>query len=124
MTTSLHLMLIASVVLSALAQITLKAGMSASAVQGVLERAPALEILAAVASSPGIIAGVILSIASIALWLGVLARIEVSRAYPFFGLGFLLTMAFGCLVLGETLNSQKAAGTMMVVLGVYLVARA
>jgi len=48
----------------------------------------------------------------------------VSRAYPFVGLGFLITMSFGYLFLGEPLGLQKILGTLLVTAGVYLVANA
>jgi multidrug transporter EmrE-like cation transporter len=51
-----------------------------------------------------------------------LARIDVSVAYAFVALGFLLTMALGSLLLGEPLTLSKLSGTLLVVLGVWLVA--
>ena len=118
----IYLFVLTSVVLSSLAQITLKSGMSTSGVQRVLDGASTLDLVAAVSRTPAIFFGLFLYVLSVVFWLWVLARIEVSQAYPFVGLGFLITMAFGCLVLGETFTAQKIAGTLMVAFGVFLVA--
>ena len=61
---------------------------------------------------------------SAASWLFVLARLPVSVAYAFMALGFLLTMALGCLLLNEPFTARKAMGTLAVVLGLWLVAGA
>jgi multidrug transporter EmrE-like cation transporter len=55
------------------------------------------------------------------LWLGVLAKIEVSIAYPFVGLGFILTLLFGVFLLGEAFSLIRLIGTILVVLGIVLV---
>ena len=57
------------------------------------------------------------------LWLFVLAKAEVSFAYPFVAVGFLLVMTFGALYLGENVTWMRGIGTVLVVCGVLLVAR-
>jgi multidrug transporter EmrE-like cation transporter len=71
-----------------------------------------------------VIGGLFLYGLSAAIWLFVLARLDVSVAYPFVALGFLLTMVLGCLLFGEPLTARKLIGTMLVMFGVYLVAAA
>jgi multidrug transporter EmrE-like cation transporter len=56
------------------------------------------------------------------VWLFVLARLDVSIAYPFVSLGFIVTMSLGCLLFGEPFTVRKMIGTIVVMLGVYLVA--
>jgi multidrug transporter EmrE-like cation transporter len=55
------------------------------------------------------------------LWLGVLARVEVSLAYPFVGLGSILTSLLGIFVLGESFSVIELVGICLVVLGIVLV---
>ena len=121
---TIYLVLVTSVVLTALAQITLKAGMSAAAIQHALGEGSALELIVAVGRSPAITIGLALYGLSVVFWLLVLSRLEVSRAYPFVGLGVILIMGFGWLVLGETLSLPKIMRTLLVATGVYLVASA
>lgn len=112
-----------SVTISAVAQIALKHGMSSPAVQAGL--ASGLERLAPlVAGNPFVWLGLVLYGAGALLWLGVLAKIDVSQAYPFVGLGFLLTMVFGVILLGESVSAMRLIGTLLIVTGVILVSRA
>ncbi|MFO1417925.1 MAG: hypothetical protein U1E83_04585 [Methylotetracoccus sp.] len=111
-----------SVTISAVAQIVLKHGMSSPSTQSALADG-GLAAALGIASNPFIWLGFGLYGFGAVLWLGVLAKIDVSQAYPFVGIGFLLTMAFGVLILGESFNLTRLAGTLLVVSGVILVAR-
>ena len=55
------------------------------------------------------------------LWLLVLARSDVSFAYPFVALGFIITMVLGWAILGESLGAARLIGTLLIVAGVSLV---
>ena len=109
-----------SVTISAVAQVTLKQGMSSPAVQQGLTGGW-LEIAIAVASNLYVWLGLILYALGAVLWLGVLAKIDVSIAYPFVGLGFILTALFGVFLLGEAFSVIRFVGTCLVVLGIILV---
>jgi multidrug transporter EmrE-like cation transporter len=61
--------------------------------------------------------------ASMLFWLYVLTKVDVSRAYPFVGLGFIGTMLFAYYFLNEPITAQKIVGTFLVVSGVVLLAR-
>lgn len=119
----LLLLIVSSVSLSALAQLVLKLGMSQPAVLGALRDAPPAQMAFAVATDLRVVCGLALYFASAAIWLFVLARLPVSAAYPFVGLGFVLTMLLGWLVLNETLSPSRVAGTLLVGMGVVLIAR-
>lgn len=113
-------LIVVSVAISALAQIALKSGMSSVSVQKTLGASP-WETLSAALTTPSVLAGLGLYGAGALLWLYVLARVDVSVAYPFVGLGFVLTAAFAILILGEPVNALRLAGTGLVVAGVVLV---
>lgn len=115
-------MILVSVGCSALAQIFLKHGMSIAPVQARLASGGAVSIAQAVAASPTVWLGLFLYGFSAAVWLFVLAKLDVSVAYAFVALGFLLTMVLGCLLLSEPLTLRKLAGTLLVVAGIWLVA--
>jgi len=110
-----------SVALSAFAQIALKHGMSSAQAQRAVASSE-VSGLAAIATNPYIVLGFALYGLGAILWLGVLAKIDVGQAYPFVGLGFVLTMGFGILFLGEAFSLMRAAGTLLVIGGVVLVA--
>ena len=118
--TTLALILV-SVTMSALAQIAFKFGVTAAR-----DGAPATSTAGTLLSfllTPGVIAGLALYGVGALLWLGVLSRVEVSQAYPFVGLGFVLTAILGTALFGDTLTMPRIAGIMMVMLGIYFIAR-
>lgn len=51
-------------------------------------------------------------------WLAVLARVPLSLAFPFYGLGFVLVPLFAHLFLNEPLRWQVLVGGMIILLGV------
>jgi multidrug transporter EmrE-like cation transporter len=116
-------LVVVSVCCSAFAQLTLKHGMAQPGVQAALGSGEGpLHVALAVAASPGVWIGLSAYGLSALLWLFVLARVDVSVAYAFVALGFLLVMAFGTIVFGEPLTSRKLLGTLLVATGIWLVA--
>ncbi|MCL4139940.1 UNVERIFIED_CONTAM: hypothetical protein GTU68_044120 [Idotea baltica] len=53
----------------------------------------------------------------------VLSRVDISFAYPFLGLSFVLITAYGHFVLGESVNAWRIAGVLLICSGVALVAK-
>lgn len=119
---SILVLVLFSVASSSLAQILLKHGMSSSAVQSVMRNLSASNILV-VATNPYVLGGLGLYGLGALVWLGVLARVDVSLAYPFVSLGFILTMILAILMLGEPLSMLRVAGTCLIAVGAVLVAR-
>ena len=120
MTLRLFLLIIASVSLSAIAQLALKIGTSNAAAA----RSAGLGgEVGGLLQSPMIFVGLGLYGFGALLWLFVLGRVPLSLAYPFVGLGFILTMLAGILYLNEGVSAARIAGTLMIALGCVLVAR-
>lgn len=116
----LFAIILASVTLSALAQLCLKLGVdrAQSGAQATTGNA-----LVAMLTSPGVILGLTLYGLGAVVWLFVLSRAPLSLAYPFVGLGFVMTAAIGAVVLGEQVTAGRIAGTVMIALGCIMVAR-
>lgn len=123
MTRQIFSLIIVSVLLSAVAQIVLKAGMSNPAVLQGLAGEGKWQAIRVVASNPLVVGGLVTYFLSAAVWLLVLARVQVSLAYPFVGLGFIVTMLLGWWIHGDTLGVQKVTGTLLIALGVVILAR-
>lgn len=123
MSLKILLLILVSVSFSAIAQLVLKLGMSAPNVQSAIAGDSRIAMAQAIGLNLKVVGGLAIYALGAVLWLFVLARIDVSMAYPFVGLGFLLTMAFGALFLGEPMSFARIAGTVMVASGVYLVAQ-
>ncbi len=122
MTLTLLGLILFTVTLSACAQLAFKLGVGNPAVTQAM-REGALGALTAVATSPLILLGLAIYGLSVMLWLWVLTKVDLSIAYPFVGISFLVTMAFGAFLLNEDVTAIRIAGTVLIALGCILVGR-
>jgi multidrug transporter EmrE-like cation transporter len=106
------LLAVASVMLSVGAQFALKAGVRSSAGGAVW----------ATFIQPMVLFGLCLYALSAVVWLAVLARWDVSKAYPLVGMGFAMSAVVGYW-LGEPLNPMRWVGVALICVGVYVVSR-
>jgi len=111
-----------SVTLSVVAQILLKHGMSNDSVQASLS-SDALIAGIAIFTNISVVAGLAAYVSSVGIWLLVLSKIDVSKAYPFVGIGFIGTMMFAYWFLNEPLTVTKVVGTLLVFAGVLLISQ-
>ncbi len=109
--------------MSAMAQILLKSGMSAPVVQRALSEGGAIKIVLTISTNMAVLAGLAIYFGSALVWLFILSRVEVSVAYPFVALGFVLTALLGHVLFGEVLTMQRIAGILLVCVGVAVLAR-
>jgi multidrug transporter EmrE-like cation transporter len=116
-------LILTSVSLSALAQVSFKIGLSSHNVRVALEEHSNSQAVISFATNPTILGGLALYGIGTLLWLNVLARTELSQAYPFVGLGIVLTGLFGYLLFNDTLSPARLMGTAVVIAGIILVAR-
>ena len=117
------LLILMSVLLSAIAQITLKIGMSSPIIQQAIASASNVAVFQSIATNLYVLGGLTLYFASAAVWLFVLAKVDVSFAYPFVGLGFIATMLLAYFINGEILSTTKIVGTLCIAIGVAIVAQ-
>jgi drug/metabolite transporter (DMT)-like permease len=123
MTKTVFALILTSVVMSALAQIVLKAGMSSSSVLAALAGSDRWQAAWAVGTNIKVLGGLFIYFASALVWLLVLSRVQVSLAYPFVALGFILTMVLGWWVHDDTLSVQRVLGTVLIAAGAVMVGR-
>ena len=101
-----------SVLLNALAQILLKKAMSSL---GELALSGAFVLKAAL--NPYILGGLGVYAVSIISWLIVLAKVNVSVAYPFLALGFVFSALVAHFAFGEPLTAHKIIGIALICIG-------
>jgi multidrug transporter EmrE-like cation transporter len=75
-------------------------------------------------SNPWILAGFASAFAASLTWMAAMTRFDLGYAYPFMSLAFVIVMVFGVLFLGETLSGAKVLGTLLVMAGLVVIARA
>ena len=116
-------LILASVGLGAVAQVLMKLGMTAAPMRAALAAGAPGPIVMAVLTSPGVMGGLFLYGIATVLWLGVLSRVELSRAYPVVGLSFVLAAVLGYFVFADAVSATRVAGIALIVAGVVLVGR-
>ena len=122
MTIKIFSYIVLSVLLSAIAQITLKMGMGKYKV--VAEHAETIaHKMWLIATNYYVWAGLSLYVLGMVVWLAVLIHIDVSKAYPFVGLGFIFTMFLAYFILGEQISLIRVIGVVQIIIGVILVSR-
>lgn len=115
-------LILSAVAMSAIGQIALKIAVERAQLKEAIAAGP-MSALGAAVASPTLWIAVSVYLFSLALWLWVLSEADLSIAYPFVSLGFVLTMLFAAAVLREAITPLKLTGTMLIVLGCALVAR-
>ena len=111
-----------SIVLSVAAQFSLKAGMSSDHVKEVFAQPFTFQTLITILTDKFVFGGFCLYGFGAIIWLGVLSKWDVSKAYPLVGLGFVLTVVIGYLT-GENVSIPRMIGVLLICSGVFLVSR-
>lgn len=70
---------------------------------------------------PKIFTGALLYAIAFFLWLVVLSRLELSRAYPFLALNFILVEILSFFLLGESITKGKIIGNTLIISGILVI---
>ena len=105
-----------------LSQIMLKKGMTQIEI-GAFNADAILKAVPSIIFNIFVISGLVMMVISMACHLLVLSKVDISYAYPFLGLSFVLITAWGYFVLAEPLSIYKILGVALIVCGVALVAK-
>ena len=116
------LYILVSVVLGAAGQILLKKGMgsmgpltlSLDGVGGIIWR---------IATNPYVVVGLLIYVCGTLFWLVALSRVDLSYAYPFASLSYVVMLAASWLLFKEDITTLRLLGTAVVALGVILISR-
>ena len=124
MTNSNLVVIIFTVFMSALAQVLLKVG----ALKIPSERFTGVNSETALAFfsvlfSKYIFTGMIIYVFSAAMWIWVLTKVDISLAYPFISLSFIITLGFGVTLFQEPLTAMKLLGTAIIMVGCVIIAK-
>jgi drug/metabolite transporter (DMT)-like permease len=117
-------MILVSVTLAAVAQLTLKHAMNEVNADLAPDRfALNGASLRAALTTPAVYLGLGLFGLSAVVWLAVLSRASLSFAYPFAALTYVLIVLFDLFVLNETVPPLRWTGVAFIVFGIFLVSR-
>ena len=112
-----------SILMSSTAHIFLKKGMMAHALNTVKSDG-IFGLVWTVGTNPWIMGGMFLHVSALVVWLWALSKVDISFAYPFLALGYVLVSAMAWFWLGEELNLMKILGMGIIIVGILVLARA
>ncbi|MEA1938962.1 MAG: EamA family transporter [Pseudomonadota bacterium] len=111
-------LLVLSVFTSSLAHIALRIGMSGlPAIEGVMP------LMFRAFLAPWIWTGCALHGTALLIWMYALRHVEISYAYPFLALGYVLVAIISFLFLKEDITPIRILGTLVIIMGVILISR-
>ncbi len=110
-----------TVVLNASSQLLMKAGMSRVG-QAEMSGSQIVSLMLSAILNPLIILGLITMTVSMVTHLLSLSRFDVSFAFPFISLAYVIVLAWGHFFLGEQVNALRVAGIGLIVAGTVVLA--
>jgi drug/metabolite transporter (DMT)-like permease len=87
------------------------------------DRGNLVTMLPVVALNPFIIGGLAVLVFSMGLHLMALSRVDLSFAYPFLSISYILVLIAGYFVFGETVNASRMVGVALICGGTFFIAR-
>lgn len=111
-----------SVLAGALGQVLLKKGMG-SIGPLTLGAHDLFGTLLRMGTNPFVLGGLMIYVCSTVFWLAALSRVDLSFAYPFVSLSYILMLVASWQLFGENITLLRLAGSFVVLLGVFLISR-
>ena len=111
-----------SVLLSAVGQIMLKKGMNDLGTMTIAMK-QIVGILWRMGTNPYVFVGLVIYVVGVVFWLAALSRVDLSYAYPFASLSYIVMLVASWVLFGEHISILRLVGTLVVCVGVLLIAR-
>jgi len=115
-------LILTGVLLNAFAQILLKKGMLGIG-HFEIQIQNLFPIIQKVATNLYILLGLGSYVISVAVWLLVLSQVEVSYAYPFLSVGYVVVTLMGYFFFQESVSWMRVTGILIIIVGVILLSR-
>jgi len=88
-----------------------------------LELADKIKFLLGLLLDPAILSGFAAAFLASLAWMAAMTKFELSHAYPFMSLNFVVVLVLSGWLLSEPMNIQKTVGVALIVLGTVVAAR-
>ena len=72
---------------------------------------------------PWVISGMMAAFLAGIFWLAALTKLELSYAYPFMSVAFVLVLIFSALLFHETVTAPKVLGMLLIIVGIIVTSR-
>ncbi len=116
-------LILTSLVLAAVGQVSLKQAMNQVGGFGTLSLQNIFEFIIKVSGNPFAWLGFALYIVSAFMWLIVLSHTSLSFAYPFASVTFVLILFLSTIVLNEGISALRWAGSIVIIIGLLMITR-
>ena len=73
--------------------------------------------------NPWVLSGILATFLAGVSWMLAMTKFDLSYAYPFVSLNYIFIMASGFLLFNETMSPAKIAGSILVIIGILVMAR-
>ena len=111
-----------SVVASIIGQLLLKVGMNKLG-SITLSASQFLSVSWKMATNPYVFIGLAIYLAGTVFWLAALSRVDLSYAYPFASLSYVVMLVASWMMFDEKITLGRLIGTVVIGLGVFLISR-
>ena len=112
-----------SILMSSTAHISLKKGMMTPSLSSI-QANDMMSLIWTVGTNPWVMIGMFLHVSALVVWLWALSKVDISFAYPFLALGYVLVSGMAWLWLGEELNQMRVLGMGIIIIGIIILAKA
>ncbi len=117
------LLIFLSVSIAVTGQILLKIGIDRIGVNGIGSTKALISLFSGIIKSPMVLTGLFLYFISAAIWLVILSTVDLSFAYPFIGLSYVLVLILSKFILKEEVNPIRWIGGFIITAGVVIISR-
>ena len=114
-------LLLTSITTATAGQLVLKSGMNESGGESGLGLGDLVTLLTAMVTNVRLLGGLALFGLSAIFWLLTLSRLELSTAYPFVSLSYLIILGFSVTILGERPPAVTWGGAALIMVGIVLI---
>ncbi len=117
------IIILSSILMSSTAHIILKKGMLTHT-ENTIKSDGIISLVWTVGTNPWVMGGMFLHVSALVVWLWALSKVDISFAYPFLALGYVLVSAMAWLWLGEELSQMRILGMVIIIIGILVLAKA
>ena len=117
-----HLYILATIIFTVYSQLVMRWQVSRA---GPLptELVDKVQYIATLLLNPWVMSGILATFGAGVSWMLAMTKFEISYAYPFVSLTYIVVLVAGTLLFNEMVTTTKVAGTLLVLLGIIVIAK-
>ena len=117
------MLILLSISIAVTGQLLLKIGIDRIGVNGIGSMKALTSLFSGIIKSPMVLTGLFLYFISAAIWLVILSTVDLSFAYPFIGLSYVIVLILSKFILKEEVYPLRWIGAFIITAGVVIVSR-